>query len=70
MNHCGGGPALEDFDPLSALTDWVEKNQAPEKMVAKGKQFPGISRPVCAFPAFPHYKGTGSQDDAANFECR
>jgi pimeloyl-ACP methyl ester carboxylesterase len=70
MNHCGGGPALEDFDPLTALVEWTEKDQAPEHMVAKGKSFPGVSRPVCAYPAYPHYRGAGSEDDAANFECK
>jgi len=70
MNHCGGGPALEDFDPLTALVEWTEKDQVPEHMVAKGQTFPGVSRPVCAYPTFPHYRGTGSQDDAANFECK
>ena len=70
MNHCGGGPALDDFDPLTALVQWTEKDQAPEHMVAKGKSFPGVSRPVCAYPTYPHYRGTGSQDDAANFECK
>lgn len=70
MNHCGGGPALDDFDPLTALVEWTEKDQAPDHMVAKGKSFPGVSRPVCAYPAYPHYRGTGSQDEAANFECK
>jgi feruloyl esterase len=70
MNHCGGGPALEDFDPLTALVEWTEKNQPPEHMAAKGKSFPGVSRPVCAYPSFPHYRGTGSRDEAANFDCR
>ncbi len=70
LNHCGGGPALEDFDPLTALVEWTESQQAPEHMIAKGKSFAGVSRPVCAYPAFPHYRGTGSQDDAANFDCR
>ncbi len=70
MNHCGGGPALEDLDPLTAMVDWVEKSQAPEHMVASGKSFPGVTRPVCAYPSYPHYKGSGSQNDAANFECK
>jgi len=70
MNHCGGGPSLEDFDPLTALVGWTEKDQAPEHIVAKGKTFPGVSRPVCAYPEFPHYRGPGSQDDATNFECK
>jgi len=70
MNHCGGGPALEDFDPLTALVEWTEKDQAPEHMLAKGKSLPGVSRPVCAYPTFPHYRGTGSENDAANFDCK
>jgi hypothetical protein len=70
MNHCGGGPALEDFDPLTALVEWTEKDQAPEHMLAKGKAFPGVSRPVCAYPTFPHYRGAGSRDDGANFQCK
>lgn len=40
MNHCGGGPALEDFDPLTALVEWTEKNRAPEHMLAKGTSLP------------------------------
>ena len=70
MNHCGGGPALEDFDPLTALVEWTEKDQAPEHMLATGKSFAGVSRPVCAYPAYPHYRGTGPQADARNFECK
>ena len=27
------------------------------------------TRPLCAFPKVAVYKGTGSTDDAANFEC-
>ncbi len=70
MNHCGGGPALEDFDPLTALVEWTERDLAPEHMVAKGKSFVGVSRPVCAYPVYPHYRGTGSEEDAGSFECR
>ena len=70
MNHCGGGPALDQFDALSALVDWVEKGSAPESLRATGPAFPGRSRPMCSFPQQPHYKGTGSVDDAGSFECR
>jgi feruloyl esterase len=28
------------------------------------------TRPLCAYPAVARYKGTGSIDDAASFECR
>lgn len=70
MNHCGGGPALDQFDALSAIVDWVEKGSAPVSLRATGAAFPGRSRPLCAFPQHPLYKGTGSTEDAANFECK
>jgi len=70
MNHCGGGPALDKFDALTAIQDWVEKGTAPDQMIATGASFPGRSRPLCAYPETPHYKGGGNTDDAANFVCR
>jgi len=71
MSHCGGGAAaLDDFDMLSAVVDWVEKGTAPERVVATGKAFPGRSRPLCAYPKHAQYTGKGSTEDAANFECR
>ncbi len=69
MTHCGGGPALDDFDPLTALENWREKGQAPEHMVATGKAFPGKSQPVCAYPKVATYvKGDGNK--AESFACR
>lgn len=71
MGHCGGGSAaLDVFDMLSASVNWVEKGQAPESVIATGRAFPGRSRPLCAYPAHAQYKGQGSMEDAANFECR
>ena len=70
MTHCGGGPALDNFDALGALVDWVEQGKTPEQMNSTGAAFPGRSRPVCAYPKFAMYKGTGSTEDGANFECR
>jgi feruloyl esterase len=49
-----------------ALEQWVEKGVAPEKIVAAR---PGRTRPLCAYPKTARYKGTGSTDEAANFEC-
>jgi feruloyl esterase len=71
MSHCGGGgAALDDFDMLGALANWVEKRTAPESVVATGKAFPGRSRPLCAYPKHAQYRGFGNAEDAANFECR
>ena len=70
MGHCGGGPAaLDTFDLLGAVVDWVEKGTAPDAVTATGRAFPGRSRPLCAFPAHAQYKGSGDIEDAKNFIC-
>ena len=70
MGHCGGGQAaLDSFDLLGAVVDWVEKGTAPDAVVATGRAFPGRSRPMCAYPTHAQYKGSGDPEDAKNFEC-
>ena len=70
MSHCGGGSALDQFDLLGAMVDWVEKGIAPASVTATGKAFPGRSRPLCPYPKHAQYKGQGDTEDAKNFECR
>jgi pimeloyl-ACP methyl ester carboxylesterase len=69
MNHCAGGPALDRFDALGAVVKWVEQGEAPDSIVATGKHFPGVSRPLCAYPKHAQYRGSGDPQDAANFVC-
>jgi feruloyl esterase len=70
MRHCGGGPALDQFDMLGAVVNWVEKGTAPESVIATGRAFPGRSRPLCAYPKHAHYAGHGDTNDAHNFKCQ
>jgi pimeloyl-ACP methyl ester carboxylesterase len=71
MGHCGGGArALDQFDMLSAVVDWVESGRAPERVTATGKSAPGESRPLCPYPQHAHFGGTGDARDAANYTCR
>ena len=75
MNHCGGGPATDSFDALSALDAWVEKDVAPDRLVATARAtpdvpWPGRTRPLCAWPKFAAYTGAGNVEDAGSFECR
>jgi feruloyl esterase len=92
MVHCGGGPGPNSFgqslaqakpldnspenDILSALERWVEKGDAPKRIVAvkyvNDLPAQGVlrTRPLCAYPRTAVYRGTGSTDDAANFDCR
>jgi hypothetical protein len=71
MAHCrGGDETLDNFDLLTALVDWVENDNAPDQVLATGRSMPGVSRPLCAWPEYPHYDGRGEVNDAANYSCR
>ena len=77
MGHCQGGPATDQVDALGALVDWVEKGQAPDKLIAKvnpaNKEVPANwspqrSRPLCPHPQVMRYAG-GDVESAASFRC-
>jgi feruloyl esterase len=70
MTHCGGGTGLEDFDPLTALENWVEHGVPPERVVAVGPAFPARNRPLCAYPDQARYRGSGGTEAEASFDCR
>jgi hypothetical protein len=84
MNHCSGGPTVDQFDMLTPLVNWVEKGQAPDSVTASARgagNAGGVNtdvpatwaanrtRPLCAYPNVARYKGIGSLEDAANFAC-
>ncbi len=61
VHHGSGGPGLTEFDSFSALEDWVEKGQAPEKLIA-GRVENGTverTRPIYPYPVIARYSGTG-----------
>ena len=71
--HCGGGPATSTIDPFTSVVNWVEKGTAPASIIGTAPAqtpFPGRTRPLCPFPQYAHYKGSGSIEDAANFTCQ
>ena len=73
MAHCGGGPATDQYDCLSAVMDWVERGIAPDRILARagdGSPWPGRTRPLCPYPAVARYAGAGSLEDAGSFTCR
>jgi hypothetical protein len=52
----------------------VDQGRAPGDLVqvsqeAKPPFAVTATRPMCQYPAWPRYKGTGSPKDATNFEC-
>lgn len=75
MNHCTGGPATDQFDALTALDDWVETGRAPNALIAKARAIPGVpwpgrTRPLCPYPTYASYAGSGDLEDAASFTCK
>ena len=52
---------------FAALVKWVEEGVAPETILHQVS--PTTTRPLCPHPKVAVYKGSGSTDDAANFEC-
>ncbi len=85
MQHCGGGAGPNAFGQggvaqgdarsniSAALERWVEQGVAPEEIIATRNRGatsgPARTRPLCAYPKVARYKGAGSTDDAADFEC-
>ena len=82
MQHCNGGPGPNQFGiwPVkgadsrtsvsAALERWVEDGVAPVPITATRPADPPRTRPLCAYPQIARYKGRGSAEEAANFECR
>jgi feruloyl esterase len=71
MQHCSGGPGPGTFNMMAALEQWVEKDVAPEKVIASHATNGKVdrTRPLCPYPQEAQYKGSGSTDEAANFTC-
>ena len=103
MVHCIGGPGAWAADYIQAIVDWVEKDIAPDRLVAEHpgnftflegfaaigalgatvnwhdairkvgdeqrKDAKRFTRPLCPYPQYARYTGSGSVDDADNFSC-
>ena len=66
MTHCGGGQATDQFDMLTAIQQWVEQGQAPDRVVASGRAFPGKTRPLCPYPKVARFD-SGNPDNRRAF---
>jgi feruloyl esterase len=68
MAHCRGGNGPDTFDSIGTMEKWREQGQTPATIAATNRTS-GLSRPLCAFPQYAKYKGTGDLKDAANWSC-
>jgi Tannase and feruloyl esterase len=89
MGHCNSGIGPNHFgndgytagglrgdpqrDVLAALEQWVEKGQAPERLIGTGtavdEPSKTLTRPLCPYPLVVRYNGTGDPNQAASFSC-
>jgi feruloyl esterase len=82
MNHGGGGPSANSYDPFSSLVKWVEEDTAPDRIVATTTgdnadlarlaiKIPADrKRPLCPYPQFAFYSGSGDPELDASFVCK
>lgn len=67
----GSGAFNVSYDSITALEKWVESSTAPTAQVARDANAATSTRtrPLCEFPAWPRYNGTGDINLAASFSC-
>lgn len=73
IDHLNNGAGAPIFDLLGALDAWVEEGTAPGDLVAY-KVLPGSDtavpfRPLCRYPTYARYDGSGDPNHAASFTC-
>jgi hypothetical protein len=54
---------------LSAIQNWVEKGEAPNRVRASGRAFPETMRPLCPCPRVARYD-SGDVKGERSFSCR
>jgi len=71
FGHGGGTVFDAAVDQIAAIEDWVERGVDPadKLVVADRTGVPGRTRPLCRYPAWPRYQGSGSVDVAGSFRC-
>lgn len=63
------------YDLLSALTQWVERGVAPQSVIATkylgdaAQSKIEMQRPLCPYPQFPRYNGSGDPAVAGSYKC-
>ena len=69
--HSGFGVTFNPtWDALGALDTWATKGVPPKSPTVTDSHFkPGRTRPLCQYPSWPKYKGSGDFDQASSFVC-
>jgi feruloyl esterase len=67
MGH-GRGKFDAGFDTIGILDAWADRGVAPKDLVVTDNHS-GRTRPMCEWPAWPKYTGSGDVNSASSFTC-
>jgi hypothetical protein len=70
--HCGGGAGPVPQNLFNYVANWVENGEAPETILA-AKIVGGVvteTRPLCPYPKWAYYNGSGDINLASSFTCK
>ena len=68
--HAFGAAFTPGWDSLTALENWVEKGVAPaNQTITDTAVAAGRTRPLCEYPKWPKYNGSGNVNLASSFTC-
>ncbi|MEZ0110260.1 hypothetical protein ABH920_004275 [Catenulispora sp. EB89] len=73
VSHCGGGDGPDQFDALTAITDWVTAGKAPDSLLSSSVDANGTTtatRPVFPYPRIAVDTTGGPIDQAASYTAR
>jgi hypothetical protein len=70
MGHVVGTAFTPVWDSLTTLENWVEHGTTPPaQTIADTAGVPGRTRPLCEYPTWPKYNGSGNVNAASSFSC-
>jgi hypothetical protein len=70
LGHAVSSQFNATWDSLTALERWAENGVAPSAQVTRDTVgVPGRTRPLCDWPQWPRYNGSGDVNAAASFSC-
>lgn len=65
----GTGRFRAGVDALAALDGWLEQGSLASKLIVqdKSRRGHGRTRPLCTYPTWPKYNGSGDPQNADNY---
>jgi feruloyl esterase len=76
VQHCSGGVGADTVDLVDSVSKWVESGVKPsaQRVVARqldpATRATRFSRPLCKYPSFPKYSGSGDVNSADSYSCQ